>query len=282
MNHVTTEMIPTNLIDPPKFNSRLTKNGRLAKEDDAKVEAMAAQFNDAKVGQEQPIDVEAKPDGRFELIFGSRRLRAAHKAGWKQIRAQVHPPAPDSEKMFKNISENMDRENLTMYETARAAAALSDLGLKNPEIGNILHKSPSHVSNLRAAYTGLPVPIRKDWEACHPAAGIDTMAEIARMEGDDEAKTKKWDAITAQAAKRAAAGEGQIGKRGKGKKGTSAGFPISQKRFGHLIAALSSKSGSPDLEDATRKWGKAILDFLVSARESVPSVPKMGAKEGDE
>ncbi len=277
-----TRMISLGLIDPPKFNSRLVKNGKAAKDDDTKVERMASEFNDPKIGQEQPIQVEDKGDGRFELIFGSRRLRAAHKAGWKEIRADIKQPAPDVDKAYRNIVENLSRENLTEYETARSASILRDMGLKNQEIGNILGKSGSHVSNLHVAYDGLPVPVRKDWEAQHPAATIQIMADIARKGKDEEDKVRKWDEITADAAKRAAAGQ-KIGGRGKAKaKGegsTSAGFPVSQKRLGYVMTALSGKRGTPDMTDEMRKWAKALLDFIVKGRENPPGgIPKMPSK----
>ncbi len=272
-----TRMVPLALIDPPKFNSRLIKNGKLAKDDDTKVEQMAAEFNDPKVGQEQPIQVEEKTDGRFELIFGSRRLRAAHKAGWKEIRADIKAPSPDADKAYRNIVENVSRENLTTFETARAAATLRDLGLKNPEIGNLMHVSGSHVSNLQTAYSNLPAPVRKDWEAGHPVATVQTMADIARKGKDDDAKVQLWDETVAAAAKE----DRKPGKRGKGKKGpsSSAGFPVSQKRLGYVIEALSSKKATPELTDDLRKWGKALLDFVVSGRENPPGgIPKMPAK----
>jgi ParB/RepB/Spo0J family partition protein len=37
----------------------------------------------------QPIGVYAKEDGRFELIFGERRVVGAIQAGWKQIWAVI-------------------------------------------------------------------------------------------------------------------------------------------------------------------------------------------------
>lgn len=274
----TTIMIPINRIKDPTWNSRLAKQGRLAKLEHEKIAAMAAEFQDPKIGQLTPIEVEDLGDGWYELVIGSRRRAAATVAGWKEIRANVYPVSSDADRAFRNIVENTSRENLTPFETARAAARLRDLGLKNPDIGTKLKISASHVSNLNTAYTQLPAPILKDWEAQNPVATEQTLCAIARNFKSEDDKVRAWDAAVAEAAERAAEGQ-KPGKRGKAKKGSSSGFPVSQKRLGHLVEALSSKGGSPDLEDATRKWGKAILDYIVQARETTPAgVPKMPEK----
>jgi ParB family chromosome partitioning protein len=249
---------------------------------------MAAEFRDPHIGQMTPIEVEETGNGRFELVYGKRRCRAAAFAGMTEIKAKVLPASSPDIRARRNIMENVTRENLTPFELARSVAYMRDnLKMKNPDIAPVFKVSPSHVSNMHTAYTGLPKPVLADWEKGHPAANIQDLCEVARKGKDDEGKVKLWDELVA------AHDERTKTKTPKGKKGadgsSSAGFPVSQKRLGHVIAALSTKGGSPDLSDEVRKWGKALLDYVTQGRETPPAgVPKMepkgkkDAKEGDE
>lgn len=281
---VVVEFIDVDKIDPPAWNSRLAKTGALGAAEAKKIAVMASEFADPKVGQLQPIEVESKPDGRYELVIGSRRLAAAKINAWKQIRAMVKPQSSASDRIYRNILENSTRENLTPYENARAASQLRELGLQLRDIAPKLHISVPHISNLTTAFTGVPAPILKEWEKGNPVANAEVLAEISRGHKTDDDKLKAWDDLVADAAEKEAAGK-KPGKRGKGKAkaaaagSSSAAFPVSQKRLGHVIQALSSKTGSPDLEDNVRKWGKALLDYIVQARESVPGVPKPESKK---
>lgn len=273
-------MIALNLIDPPKFNSRLPKTGKAAKDDEQKIAAMADEFNDPNVGQMTAIEVETKADGRYELVFGDRRRRAALKAGWKEINAEVRAPSPDSDRITRNIIENVGRENLTTFEVARSAVQLRDLGHKNQDIGPKFGISSTHVSNLVTAYKENPAPILKDWEAQSPVATIQNLCDVARGQKTDDDKLRKWDELVAEAAEKEAAGQ-KPGKRGKAKTkgGGAAGSGVNSKRLDHVLTMLSSSKGSPELENPMRNWGKGILDFILSQREHPPAgIPRMPAK----
>ncbi len=282
---IETRMVDIDLIDEPAWDSRVVKSGSKAKEEQKAIDKMAAEFANPKIGQLQPIVIEVKEGGRFERIFGGRRLKAARINNMKQIRAEIRAPSTETDRMLRNIAENMDREPLTTFEAARAATKLAEMGFKNAEISDRIKTndgekmSTSHISNLRAAYAGVPAAVAKEWEQENPVATVNNLCEIARKGKDDEDKLKMWDALEAKVA-----AEGRKpGKRGKGKGkdegATSAGFPVSQKRLGYMVQALSSKTGSPDLDDSVRRWGKALLDYIMKGRETPPAdVPKPEVK----
>jgi ParB family chromosome partitioning protein len=96
----------------------------------------------------QPVLVRPKPDGRYELIAGERRWRAARIAGLKQIPALVRD-REDAEALEVALIENMAREDLNPVEEARACAALvEELGLTREEIGRRVGRGRVAVSNL--------------------------------------------------------------------------------------------------------------------------------------
>ena len=73
--------------------------------------------------------------GRYELVAGERRLRAARLAELDLIPAVVRD-TDDWERLDLALAENMAREDLNAVEEARACAMLvEDLGLTKEEVG---------------------------------------------------------------------------------------------------------------------------------------------------
>ena len=96
----------------------------------------------------QPVLVRPSPDGRYELIAGERRWRAAQLAGLATIPAlvRVHD---DAESIELALIENMAREDLNPVEEARACALLvEELGLTREALGRRIGRSRVAVSNL--------------------------------------------------------------------------------------------------------------------------------------
>ncbi len=96
----------------------------------------------------QPVLVRPLLGGRFELIAGERRWRAARLAELETIPALVRARA-DAEALEIALIENMAREDLNPVEEARACAALvEELGLTRESVGQRVGRSRVAVSNL--------------------------------------------------------------------------------------------------------------------------------------
>jgi ParB family chromosome partitioning protein len=96
----------------------------------------------------QPVVVRPLPGGRYELIAGERRLRAAKMAALDRVPAIVRE-AGEAERLELALIENMAREDLNAVEEARACATLvEDLGLTKEEVGRRVGRSRAAVSNL--------------------------------------------------------------------------------------------------------------------------------------
>jgi len=96
----------------------------------------------------QPVLVRPLADGRYELIAGERRWRAASMAGLETIPAVVRRH-DDAASLELALIENMAREDLNPVEQARACAALvEELGLTHEEVGLRVSRSRVAVSNL--------------------------------------------------------------------------------------------------------------------------------------
>jgi ParB family transcriptional regulator, chromosome partitioning protein len=96
----------------------------------------------------QPVLVRPLPGGRYELIAGERRWRAAQLAGLEQVPAIVRHQ-DDAASLELAVIENMAREDLNPVEEARACLALvEELGLTREDVGRRVGRSRVAVSNL--------------------------------------------------------------------------------------------------------------------------------------
>lgn len=115
--------------------------------DDAALGELAASI--AQRGVIQPIIVRPKGDGRYQLVAGERRWRAAQKASLHDIPAIVRT-LDDREVMALALIENLQREDLNPVEEARAYHRLSEEeGMTQADIAAMVDKSRSHVANMQ-------------------------------------------------------------------------------------------------------------------------------------
>lgn len=97
----------------------------------------------------QPIIVRPRSDGRYQLVAGERRWRAAQKAQLHQLPALVRE-LDDREVMALALIENLQREDLNPIEEARAYRRLADEEkMTQAEIAAMVDKSRSHVANMQ-------------------------------------------------------------------------------------------------------------------------------------
>ena len=101
----------------------------------------------AQDGIMQPIIVRSVPDGRYEIIAGERRWRAAKQAGLETIPAIIRR-ADERQTLILALVENVVREDLNAVEAARGYAALIDeLDLTAAEVAERVGRSRSAVAN---------------------------------------------------------------------------------------------------------------------------------------
>jgi len=102
----------------------------------------------AESGVVQPLVVQPLSDGRYELIAGERRWRAAQKAGLATVPAILRTEE-EAHRLQMALVENMAREDLNPIEEARACAALvEELDLSREDVAKRVGRSRSAISNL--------------------------------------------------------------------------------------------------------------------------------------
>jgi ParB family chromosome partitioning protein len=134
----------------------------------------------------QPIEVEPAPDGpgRFIIVHGERRWRAAQMAGLETIPAIIRPSRLDrATRLIRQLIENLQREDLNDMDRAAGLVSLRELlqsaqdaeaaaqGGKGArvtweEVGERVGLTKGRISQL-LGLLALPEPIQEDVRAGH-------------------------------------------------------------------------------------------------------------------
>jgi ParB family chromosome partitioning protein len=140
-----------------------------------------------EIGILQPPVVREVSGGRYELIMGERRYRAAKAVGLKTIPVIIRQ-TPDNELLREALIENIHRSQLNPLEEGAAyAQLLSDFNCTHEELATKLGRSRPHLSNTMRLLT-LPQAVQKRValgiiSAGHARAllGLSDAAEIEKL-----------------------------------------------------------------------------------------------------
>ncbi|WP_240790104.1 ParB/RepB/Spo0J family partition protein [Roseomonas sp. HF4] len=144
--------LPVETLEPSPFQARSTP-------DPAALAELAASIKEH--GILQPILVRPKPGapGRFQILGGERRWRAAQQAKLHEVPVVIRD-LDDRAAMAAGLVENLQREDLNAIEEAEGyARLLEEFGLKHEALGQAVGKSRSHVANT-LRLLNLPTRVR--------------------------------------------------------------------------------------------------------------------------
>ena len=108
----------------------------------------------------QPILVRPVTDGKFEIIAGERRWRAARMAGLQAVPVVVRD-IPDNQALAVALIENIQREDLNPLEQAIGTQRLiNEFGLTHQAAAEALGRSRTAITNLLRLLELVP-PVRE-------------------------------------------------------------------------------------------------------------------------
>jgi ParB family chromosome partitioning protein len=225
----------------------------------------------------QPVLVRPLPGGKYELIAGERRWRAAQIAELETIPAVVQPHE-DAESLELALIENMAREDLNPVEEARACALLVDeLGLTREDVGRRVGRSRVAVSNLMRLLD-LPDEV------------LDLLVEGKLTEGHGRALLMASDHADRRRLARAAAEQGWTVRETEARAREAAGppeaapkprravHPDQQAAAERLQDAISRALGA-DVRVAPRREGYTVTLAVASLEEAEALAERLGALE---
>jgi ParB family chromosome partitioning protein len=127
--------------------------------DDARLDDLARSIGVS--GVIQPILVRPRSEGRYEIVAGERRWRAAQRAGLLRVPVIVKD-VPLEKRLELALVENIQRENLNPIEEARAYRRLADQFQRTQEeIAQAVGKDRATVANYQRLLT-LPSEVQAD------------------------------------------------------------------------------------------------------------------------
>jgi ParB family chromosome partitioning protein len=191
--------VDIDLIDPNPDQPRLRFN-----EDKLNELAQSISAN----GLVQPLLLRRSSNGRYQIVAGERRWRAAQRAGLRRVHSVVRN-IPDSKLLELALIENIQREELNPIEEASAYQRLiHNLGLTQDEVAQQVGKDRSSIANYLRLLK-LPEDVQRMLEdelisMGHARAllGLDTKDQIRRL-ANEVAEKKLSVRQTEQAVKRA-------------------------------------------------------------------------------
>ncbi len=141
---------------PVAFLQSNPRNPRQAFPED-ELEGLAASIREK--GLLQPILVRPVGGGRYEIIAGERRWRAAQKAGLHDVPVLVRE-VDDREVLELAIVENVQRSDLNAIEEAGGYQRLMDeFGYSQGKVADVVGKSRPHIANTLRLLK-LPGPVQ--------------------------------------------------------------------------------------------------------------------------
>ncbi len=146
--------VATALLEPSPFQPRRQLDDTAMAELTASVGAR---------GILQPLLVRPHPDapGRYQIVAGERRWRAAQAAGLHDVPALVRPLS-DTEAMAAGLVENLQRQDLNAIEEAEGyQRLLLEFGMTQEAAAQTVGKSRSHVANT-LRLLNLPETVKAD------------------------------------------------------------------------------------------------------------------------
>ncbi len=158
---VAESLVPLSLIDANPVQPRTSIRSEA-------LEQLARSIQES--GVIQPILVRPALNGRFQIVAGERRFRAAQKLGLSTIPAVVRKVADDRILEFALV-ENIQREELTPIEEAQALRRLQEeLGLTQEALAGKIGKDRATVANTLRLLR-LPAEVREELQRGTLSAG---------------------------------------------------------------------------------------------------------------
>lgn len=267
------------LIDEP-WNAR-------ASYDPEKIQALAESIRER--GQLMPGNVvpivEGSPEWerglRYRLIAGFRRAKALQILGSDTMRITVANVSDMTSAAGKraaklaNLSENLDREDLTTYELAEAVAKLHTEGLTIDQIAGSLKKSAAYFYNITRALKRLAPELLEQWRRNDPRMTAKRAIELSTL--PHAAQIDRWKALGYHDAKGDRLLEApKPGPEGDDENGGSGGRDT--KPTSRILRVALEKLPELDLKPAERELAQALIAWVLGEGKAPRAFGRLNLK----
>jgi len=214
----------------------------------------------AQKGVLQPLLVRPNAQG-YEIVAGERRFRAAQQVGLSTVPVVVRSLS-DRETLEIALIENVQREDLSAVEEARAFRQLLEFGLSQEEVADAVGKSRSAVANtLRLLQLGDAAlqALDEGWISAGHARAVLAQPEADRDWALATILEKQLSVRQAEQLKRPAASSGTGAQRG----GPYDDLELNLSRtVGTKVRVSGSKRGKIELHFSSQDELERLLELL--------------------
>ncbi|MEI6043983.1 MAG: ParB/RepB/Spo0J family partition protein [Chloroflexota bacterium] len=154
--------------------------------DQEKLKELAADIKER--GILQPPIVRETSEGRYEIVAGERRCRAARLAGLMDVPVIIKEFKSEQEAKLVSLAENLQRDDLDLEDEARFLSILQkEMKMSLREIAEVIHRSHLYV------YRRLKIAAEPELLELYRngLAGIETLLKIAEIPKEDELERAK-------------------------------------------------------------------------------------------
>lgn len=232
-----------------------------------------------QVGLLQPIVVRELSAGRYELIMGERRWRAAQALGREQIPAIIRDTR-DDEMLRDALLENIHRANLNPLEEAAAyQQLLEEFGATHEELARRIGRSRPQISNT-IRLLNLPPRVQQRVAAGVLSAGhARALLALTDPERQDELATRiVAEGLSVRATEELVSlDDGRPATKAAARRAPKAHSPA----LGELSTRLSDRFDTRVKVDLGRRKGKIVIEFAtVDDLERIVGVMGVDGREG--
>ncbi len=146
----------------PLNKIKLSRNSRLGNSGED-LSGLMQSIN--STGLLEPIGVVETKDGKgYEIAYGNRRFMAFSKLGLHSIPCIIHKRRNDNDVDVKNLTENVQRRNISLAEIGRYASILEGEGLGKKELAVRMGVPVNYIESCLEAFKEVPKEYREDLE----------------------------------------------------------------------------------------------------------------------
>jgi ParB family chromosome partitioning protein len=175
-------------VDVSEFNTRKNLSDG---QDDSSIEDLARSIS--KQGLLSPITVFRRPDGKYALIAGQRRLLACKHLGLANISAIVRDTMDEADATAISLVENVHRADMNPLDKAVAFKTLTD---KLGSVQNVSRETGVGAPTIRKYVQLLNLaPDLQQRLAAGEASNTQALARLAQQISDPDKQIQAWDKI---------------------------------------------------------------------------------------
>jgi ParB family chromosome partitioning protein len=189
MTIVEIKDIKMDLINISSFN---TRKDLAAGTEDTSLDDLADSIREK--GLLNPIMVQKKDDGTYELIVGQRRFLACKKLGWNTIPAIIREKMDDTDATILSLIENVHRADMSPIDKARAYQKIYE---KYQNYDKVARETGVSISTIKKYLTLLKLApsIQNTLTTSEGPAGIGTLSKLAETFSSHEDQEKVLEAV---------------------------------------------------------------------------------------